>query len=32
VLSVEQSCHGAISVQFHQLPRIRRDEIILPEA
>lgn len=31
VLSVEQNCHGAVSVQFHRLPRIQRSELILPE-
>jgi hypothetical protein len=32
VLSVEQDCHRNLSVRFHHLPRISRDEIILPEA
>jgi cell division protease FtsH len=32
VLSVEQDCHRRLSVRFHALPAVRRDEIILPEA
>lgn len=32
VLSIEVSCHGQMSVHFHRLPQIRRDEIILPES
>jgi hypothetical protein len=31
VLSLEQDCHGALQVHYHSLPRIGRDEIILPE-
>lgn len=31
VLSVEEDCHGQLSVRFHQLPQIRRDELILPD-
>jgi hypothetical protein len=30
VLSLEEDCHRALSVQFHHLPPIRRDELILP--
>jgi hypothetical protein len=32
VLSLEENCHGGLSVRFHHLPRIRREEVILPEA
>jgi cell division protease FtsH len=32
VLSVEEDCHRQLSVRFHKLPPVRRDEIILPEA
>jgi hypothetical protein len=32
VLSLEQGCHGELKVNFHALPRIGRDELILPEA
>jgi cell division protease FtsH len=31
VLSVEEDCHGRLSVHFHQLPRIEREALILPE-
>lgn len=31
VLSVEEDCHGQLSVRFHQLPQIQRDELILPD-
>jgi hypothetical protein len=31
VLSLEQDCYGSLSVRFHQLPRIGREDIILPE-
>jgi hypothetical protein len=31
ILSVDQDCHGQLQVQFHRLPAIRRDELILPE-
>jgi hypothetical protein len=31
VLSVEADCYGNLMVQFHQLPKIGRDNIILPE-
>jgi hypothetical protein len=31
VLSVESDCWGNLHVQFHQLPRVGRQEIILPE-
>jgi hypothetical protein len=30
VLSVEQSCSGELSVRFHRLPQVGRDEVILP--
>jgi hypothetical protein len=30
VLSVEQDCYGQFNVQFHHLPPVQRDEIILP--
>jgi hypothetical protein len=32
VLSLEQDCYRAITVQHHALPAIRREEVILPEA
>jgi hypothetical protein len=32
VLSVESDCWGNLTVQFHQLPKIGRSDIILPEA
>jgi hypothetical protein len=32
VLSVEQDCQRQLSVRFHQLPPVQRDEIILPDA
>ncbi len=32
VLSVEADCYGNVNVQFHQLPRIGRDDVILPQA
>jgi hypothetical protein len=32
VLSLEQDCYGRLSVRFHHLPQIDRDQIILPEA
>jgi cell division protease FtsH len=31
VLSVEQDCHGHISVRYHKLPPIPRSSLILPE-
>lgn len=31
VLSVEEDCHGNLSVHFHHLAPVRRDAIILPE-
>jgi hypothetical protein len=31
ILSLEQDCHGRLTVNFHHLPRIHRDELILPE-
>lgn len=30
VLSVEQDCNGRTSVQFHKLPEVRRENLILP--
>jgi cell division protease FtsH len=30
-LSLQQDCHGGLSVHFHSLPSISRDELILPE-
>jgi cell division protease FtsH len=30
-ISLQQDCYGGISVQFHHLPPISRDELILPE-
>jgi hypothetical protein len=32
VLSVEEGCHGDVNIRSHDLPAIRRDEVILPEA
>lgn len=32
VLSVEEDCHRQLTVHFHQLPPVRRTEIILPES
>jgi cell division protease FtsH len=32
VLSLEQDCFGGLSVHFHRLPAVARDELILPEA
>jgi cell division protease FtsH len=32
VLSIEQSCYGELSVKFNRLPRIDRENIILPES
>ncbi len=32
VLSLERDCHGGLNVNFHSLPRIAREDIILPEA
>src|SRR5262245_5162125 len=31
ILSLQQDCHGGLQVQFHRLPPIGRDELILPE-
>jgi cell division protease FtsH len=31
VLSLEEDCHRQLTVRFHQLPAIRRDELVLPE-
>ncbi len=30
-LSLEQDCHGGLTVRFHHLPPVGRDELILPE-
>ena len=32
VLSVQADCFGNLLVQFHQLPRVGRDDVILPES
>jgi cell division protease FtsH len=32
VLSLEQDCYRQLQIQFHRLPTIRREEIILPDA
>src|SRR5262245_38274817 len=32
VLSIEEDCHSQLTVQFHSLPKVGRDQIILPEA
>jgi cell division protease FtsH len=32
VLSIQPDCQGGVTIQFHQLPKIDRNEIILPEA
>jgi hypothetical protein len=32
VLSLDQDCHGGISIDYHTLPAIGRADIILPEA
>jgi hypothetical protein len=31
VLSLDRDCYGGLTFQFHRLPRIGREEIILPE-
>jgi hypothetical protein len=31
VLSVEEDCYGRVNIRSHELPAIRRDEVILPE-
>lgn len=31
VLSLEEDCHRQLTVRFHHLPQIRRDELVLPE-
>lgn len=31
-LSLQQDCHGGLTVQFHRLPSISKKELILPEA
>jgi hypothetical protein len=30
VLSLERDCHGGINIQFHTLPEVARDQVILP--
>jgi hypothetical protein len=30
-LSVEEDCYGTLSIQFHHLPPVERDRLILPE-
>jgi cell division protease FtsH len=30
-LSLKNDCHGGLAVEFHRLPPIRREELILPE-
>lgn len=32
ILSIQKDCYGRMSVLFHRIPEIRRDEIILPES
>jgi hypothetical protein len=32
ILSLQHDCHGQLSVHFHHLPPIGRDELILPES
>jgi hypothetical protein len=32
VVSIELDCYRSVTVRFHQLPRITRDELILPQA
>lgn len=32
VLSLERDCYGAITINFHTLPRIEREHVILPES
>lgn len=32
ILSLRQDCHGGLSVHFHRLPSVSRDELILPES
>ncbi len=31
ILSLEQDCHGILSVHFHHLPRVDREELVLAE-
>ncbi|MFO0847057.1 MAG: AAA family ATPase [Gemmataceae bacterium] len=31
VLSIEAGCYGGASVRFHELPEVRREQVILPE-
>jgi hypothetical protein len=31
ILSVDEDCYGRMKVNFHQLPAIRRNDVILPE-
>ncbi|MBN9519094.1 26S protease regulatory subunit [bacterium] len=32
ILSLQADCHGGLSVLFHRLPPVARDDLILPEA
>jgi hypothetical protein len=32
VLSIEEDCRGTMSVRFHHLPHVGRDDLILPDA
>ena len=32
VLSLESDCYGNVNIHYHKLPRITREEIVLPEA
>jgi cell division protease FtsH len=32
ILSLEQDCHGGISIRHHGLPAIRREDVILPDS
>jgi hypothetical protein len=31
ILSIDEDCHGNVSVQFHRLPAVRKNDIILPK-
>ncbi|MDP7016039.1 MAG: ATP-binding protein [Pirellulaceae bacterium] len=31
VLSIERDCYGGVSINFHSLPKIERERVILPE-
>jgi cell division protease FtsH len=31
ILSIEENCYGSVSIEYHQLPQISREQIILPE-